>query len=516
MLHCGGPRSDASGTQTHARIADDIAQQAARRIGTLAVLTAVTTVAAAVLQHALQPDLGAVQQPLYRLSALFLVLAGAGLAALERAEIVGPQDLLDLGLVFEVAGAFALALLENAAPWPDSPIRGATVGAAWIAICVVVIPNQPWKSIAAAAASAAAVPCAHLIAAQVLGYPGLPWNRLASYSLGPLYVVAWTPFISMRLHRLHEDLSRSQDFGSYRLERLLGRGGMGEVWLGHHRFLRRDAAVKLVLAGLWDRAGHSERRQIQKRFETEAQAIASLESPHTVAVYDYGLAENGSLYYAMEYLHGLDAEALVKESGPLPAGRVVSFLRQACESLEEAHDLGLVHRDLKASNLFICRLGKRTDFVKVLDFGLVKGLAATATHSVLTTSRTSGTPAFMAPEQVRGEDVDARADIYALGCLAYYLLTGTVVFNKPDAMAMAVAHLIDRPEPPSMRAEVPIPESLERIVLACLRKRREDRPQSVAALGAMLDTSTDVTPWTEADANQWWTLHRPEPVRKAS
>ena len=201
---------------------------------------------------------------------------------------------------------------------------------------------------------------------------------------------------------------------------------MGEVWLARHSFLRRDAAVKLILPELLERASHSERRQIQERFESEAQAIASLRSPHTVAIYDYGLAENGSLYYAMEYLHGLDAQTLVDRYGPQPAGRVVSFLRQACESLEEAHDAGLIHRDIKPSNIFICRLGKRTDFVKVVDFGLVKELAR-ATQSALTNeSAISGTPAFMAPEQVRGEEVDARTDIYGLGCLAYFLLTGTM------------------------------------------------------------------------------------------
>jgi len=515
VLRCEN-RSVASGTQTHARIADDVAQQAARRIGTMAILTAVTVAGAAFLQQALQPEMAAAQQtPLFRLSALFWVLAGVGLAALQRAEIVSPQDLLDLGLVFEVAGSCTLALMENAMPWPDSAVRGSTIVAAWIAICMVVIPNRPWKSITAALTSAAAVPCAHLVAAQILGYPSLPWNRLASYALGPVLVAGWTPFISTRIHRLQEDLIRTQDFGSYHLEKLLGRGGMGEVWLARHRFLRREAAVKLVLAGLLERAGASERRHIQKRFESEAQAIASLRSPHTVAIYDYGLAENGSLYYAMEYLNGLDAATLVNEYGPQPAGRVVSFLRQACESLEEAHDAGLVHRDIKPSNLFLCRLGKRTDFVKVLDFGLVKELAR-ATQSALTTTGTSGTPAFMSPEQVRGEEVDARADIYGLGCMAYFLLTGGVVFNKPNAMAMAMAHLTDRPDPPSARSELPIPESLERAVMACLEKKREDRPQSVAELRAMLDACTGVAPWTDADANQWWALHRPEPVRKAA
>jgi len=287
---------------------------------------------------------------------------------------------------------------------------------------------------------------------------------------------------------------------------------MGEVWLARHRSLRRDAAVKLVLSGLLEQAGASERRHLQKRFESEAQAIASLRSPHTVAIYDYGLAESGTLYYAMEYLPGLDADALVNQYGPQPPGRVVSFLRQACESLEEAHEAGLVHRDIKPSNIFICRLGKRTDFVKVLDFGLVQQLAE-ATRTALTTTATSGTPAFMAPEQVRGEDCDPRTDIYAIGCLTYYLLTGTVVFRRSTAMAMAMAHLSEAPEPPSTRSELPIPQSLERVVMACLEKKRQDRPQSVAELRSMLDACTGIAPWTEADAKRWWALHHPEPVR---
>lgn len=516
VLRCGRHPSVGSGSQTHSRIADDVARQGARRIGILAIITAVTVVAAAILQQMLQPEMAAAQQnPLFRLSALFLVLAGAGLAALQRSEVVSAQDLLDLGLVYQVAGSCALAFMENAAPWPNAPIRGSTLVVTWLAICVFVMPNKPWKSVTAAITSAAIVPVAHLLAAQTLGYPALPWNRLLSYSLGSVFVAGWTPFISTRIHQLHEDLSRSHDFGSYHLEKLLGRGGMGEVWLARHRLLRRDAAVKLVLAGLLEHSGHSERRLIQKRFESEAQAIASLRSPHTVAIYDYGLAENGSLYYAMEYLHGLDAETLVNQYGPQAAGRVVWLLRQACESLEEAHDAGLVHRDIKGSNVFICRLGKRTDFVKILDFGLVKGLAR-ATQTALTTSGTSGTPAFMAPEQVRGEDVDGRTDIYGLGCLAYFLLTGTVVYKKPNSMAMAVAHLTERPDPPSARCELPVPQSLERVVMACLEKKRSDRPQSVADLRAMLDGCTDITPWTAADANHWWALHRPEPARKAS
>jgi serine/threonine-protein kinase len=517
-LRCSPHRSAvAGGSKTKARISRSVAEQATRRIGTLAILTAVTVVGVAILQSALQPEMAAAHQtPLYRLSGLFLVLAAIGLAALERTGAVGPQELLDLGLVFEIGGALAIALMENSMAWQNSTVRGSSAVGPWIAVCVMVIPNRPWKSIAAAFVSACMVPCGHLLAAQVLHYPALPWNRLAVYSLGPMFVAVWTPFISTRIHQMQEDLSRSQDFGSYHLERLLGRGGMGEVWLARHRFLRREAAVKVVLSGLLQRTRGAERLQIQRRFELEAQAIASLRSPHTVAIYDYGLAENGSLYYAMEFLPGLDAEDLVEKYGPQPAGRVISFLRQACESLEEAHDSGLIHRDVKPGNLFICRLGKRGDFVKLLDFGLVKALSDPGQTAVTTTNGASGTPAFMAPEQVRGEDGDARTDIYGLGCVAYFLLTGTAVFQKPNALAAALAHLTDRPEPPSARSELPIAESLERAVMACLEKSRESRPQSVGELREMLDACTGVTPWSVTDANRWWALHWPEPAPKAS
>jgi serine/threonine-protein kinase len=360
------------------------------------------------------------------------------------------------------------------------------------------------------------VPCGHLLAAQVLGYPSMRGNELAGYTLGAAIVAGWTPFVAIRLHRMREDLRHARDFGSYHLEKLVGRGGMGEVWLAHHRLLRREAAVKLVLPRFLEGLNAPARRQAQKRFEQEAQVIASLRSPHTVAIYDFGVAEDGSLYYAMEYLHGLNVEQLVERYGLQPARRVVAFLTQAIESLEEAHDAGLIHRDVKPSNVFVSRLGKRTDFVKLLDFGLVKVLADPEGATAMTQTQTAGTPAFMAPEQVRGEGIDARTDIYGLGCVAYFLLTGTIVFNKSGAMATAMAHLTEQPELPSRRSELPIPPSLERIVMACLAKNPDERPQSAAELRAMLDDCKDVPPWSQSDADAWWALHRPEMAAKAS
>ncbi|MEO8593248.1 MAG: serine/threonine-protein kinase [Candidatus Solibacter sp.] len=516
FLRRGGSQSADRGTQTRARIAGGIADEASRRIGTLAILTTVTVVGASVLHHALSPELAAAQQtPLFRLSALFLVLAGAGLAALQRSGLLTSQDLLDVGLVFEVAGALALSLMENANPVPATIAREYSGVSAWITICVMVIPNRPWKSIAAAIASAAMVPCGHLLAAQILGYPAMRWNALAAYSLAGAIVAGWTPFISTRLHRMREDLRHARDFGSYHLEKLIGRGGMGEVWLAHHILLRRDAAVKLVLPRLLEGLNASARRLAQRRFEQEAQAIASLRSPHTVAIYDFGVAEGGSLYYAMEYLQGVNAEELIDRYGPQPAGRVIAFLRQAIDSLEEAHESGLIHRDVKPSNVFITRIGKRTDFVKLLDFGLVKALADPNGATEASRSQATGTPAFMAPEQVRGDEVDPRTDIYGLGCVAYFLLTGMVIFNKSGAMAMAMAHVTELPELPSTRSELPIPASLERLVMGCLAKDPNDRPQSAAELRARLDACTDVAPWSQADADRWWALHRPEAAAKA-
>jgi len=518
MLQCVASRLESKTHLSDARLADNIAEQSARRLGILAFFTAVSVVVMIVLQHSLQPELApAHATPLFRLAALFLVLASLGVVALERSKLAPHQVLLDVGLVFEVAGALALGIMENSLAWPDHPIRGSTPVAVWIAICVLIIPNRPWKSFTAAALSAAMAPLAHLLCAQFLDLPALPLNRLASYTLSPLFVAGWTPFISTRLYRMQKDLSRTIDLGSYRLESLLGKGGMGEVWRARHRLLRRDAAVKLLRPDLLSRAAGSKLRHIRQRFEREAQAIASLRSPHTVALYDFGMSDDGSLYYVMELLDGLDAETLVNRYGPQPPGKVISLIRQACDSLEEAHELGMVHRDVKPTNLFVCRLGNQVDFVKLLDFGLVKAVFDRRQTQLTMPGETSGTPAFMAPEQVRGEpDIDARADIYGLGCVAYFLLTGALVFHEPTPISTALAHVERAPVPPSLRSELPIPASLERVVMACLEKKREQRPSSVAELALLLEECSDIPRWTPADAKQWWALNRPVPVNLVS
>ena len=246
------------------------------------------------------------------------------------------------------------------------------------------------------------------------------------------------------------------------------------------------------------------------RFRREAEAAANLRSPHTVELYDFGVTEDGTLYFVMELLDGMDLESLVRREGPLPGKRVIHILRQVCESLEEAHAAGLVHRDIKPANIHVGRLGLRHDFVKVLDFGLVKSVAAPTNGDSMATAAglTPGTPAYMAPEMALGEAVDGRADIYALGCVAYYLLTGRLVFEAGSGFQMIAKHIQEPPIPPSRRSEVDINPELERVVLACLAKKPDDRPQGAAELDRMLG-EIEIAPWSEEDATRWWRTHQP-------
>ena len=227
-----------------------------------------------------------------------------------------------------------------------------------------------------------------------------------------------------------------------------------------------------------------------KRFRREANMIAGLQSPHTVYLYDFGTAQDGRFYYVMELLDGISLQTLVTTFGPQPASRVVFILRQICSSLDEAHEQGLVHRDLKPSNVMLCKVAKRHDFVKVLDFGLAKSVARVerADVSQLTVEGVAaGTPGYIAPEVALGDaDVDARADLYALGCVAYVLLTGTLVFPDPNPLSMTLKHVQAAPDPPSLRTELPIPPDLERIILQCLEKNPADRPSSARELDEML------------------------------
>jgi serine/threonine-protein kinase len=282
---------------------------------------------------------------------------------------------------------------------------------------------------------------------------------------------------------------------------------MGEVWLARHALLARPAAVKLIRKQAME-VEAKQQDTLRARFQREARATARLRSPNTVELYDFGVSEDGSFYYVMEYLTGVDLHRLVEKYGVLPPARAIHLLSQACLSLAEAHEVGLVHRDIKPSNLFICKLGSVRDVVKVLDFGVVR-LTKGQDHLVTATGQLSGTPASMAPELVAGTQADPAADIYGLGCVAYWLLTGRPVFDAPNLMALMMQHATKVPEPPSVH-NPSVPSELDAIVLQCLEKTPEARPVSVIELRKQLLDVPLAETWGEAEAASWWREHLPD------
>jgi serine/threonine-protein kinase len=300
----------------------------------------------------------------------------------------------------------------------------------------------------------------------------------------------------------------ASELGSYRLLARIGAGGMGEVWKASHQMLARRAAIKLVRP-LPTSSFSRQTDMWVERFRREANMIASLQSPHTIYLYDFGVSPDGQFYYVMELLDGISLQTLVSNFGPPPPSRVGAILLQICESLEEAHQRGLIHRDLKPSNVMICKLALTHDFVKVLDFGLAKCAACEEASQLTEAGATTGTPGYIAPEVALGEPaIDGRADIYALGCVAYFLLTGTLVFPDANPMSMALKHVQAPPDPLSSRTEVPIPADLERIVMRCLEKPPASRPASAREV-AQLVRRCSLPPWTEDDAAAWWERHLP-------
>ncbi len=328
--------------------------------------------------------------------------------------------------------------------------------------------------------------------------------------IGGAFVLV-TSVTSHVIYGLRREVRRARQLGQYTLQDKLGEGGMGEVYRARHGLLRREAAIKLIRPELLGDASRGS--ELLRRFEREAHVTAGLRSPHTVELYDFGVADDGAFYYVMELLPGINLESAVQRYGPMPAERVTFLLRQACESLQEAHAAGLVHRDVKPANLFLCRYGLQDDFVKVLDFGLVGGEPQRGDAAGAEEAARVGTPAYLAPEQARGDRApDGRADVYALGCTAYRLLTGQVPFERETVAETIRAHVGENPVPPSRRSEVPIPPEMDEIVLACLAKDPDDRPPSAEALAERLAALQAVLPepWTPDRARRWWDTHRPE------
>jgi serine/threonine-protein kinase len=326
--------------------------------------------------------------------------------------------------------------------------------------------------------------------------------------VGGLSTWALSIFATRIVHQLGVSVDAAHDLGSYHLDERIGQGGMGEVWRARHKMLARPAAIKVIRPEAL-RARGTDTDELVARFEKEAQATAALSSSHTVRLYDYGTAQDGAFYYVMELLRGIDLQRLVQRFGPVPPERAIYLLKQVCHSLREAHALGLVHRDIKPSNLFLCRHGVDHDFVKVLDFGLVKQVQQKAQAIEVTGGNIiPGTPAYMAPEELTAErPIDGRTDLYSVGCVAYWLLTGHLVFEGDKPMTIAIKHVSEAPRAPSERTTQPIPPALDALVLELLAKDPDRRPSTANELEARLERIPVARPWTEERAAVWWNEH---------
>ncbi len=500
-------------------------QQSAKRLRVMALLYAAVFFLAGTVPVLLLPDERAafLGSPTRWLPSVLSIGSALLVAFLAGRPQLSSEAIVRLGLVYQVVGSIGIACAEYLQPPTGTTAMSPLMGLSWVAVWMlsftITVPSRPSSALVASLASASVVPIVAGIATR-LGYlPAVPLLEFFLHAVLPYLIVVVIAGVAAKLvYGLGIDLKRALDLGSYQLEERLGSGGMGEVWRARHRLLARPAAVKLIRPEVFESAGAARQSALRKRFEREAQTTSLLQSPHTIALFDYGVTDDGAFYYAMELLDGFDLKTLVERFGPLPVERAVYLLVQACHSLAEAHASGLVHRDITPANIFVCRYGRDVDFVKVLDFGLVKPDTELTDQDAAVTQadRAGGTPAFMSPEQALGQrQIDGRADIYALGCVAYWLVTGSLVFPRNSAMAMAVAHSQAEPEPPSHRTELPIPASFDALILECLAKAPADRPPTAELLAHRLEALAEVPAWDRSRAREWWNLHRPvDPAKR--
>jgi eukaryotic-like serine/threonine-protein kinase len=492
----------------------ELMAEAARRLGWVGLLYVGTAIVSHFGRRVLLALTGSVEMQvgIGDVLSIAAVLMGIAVFVISRRGGLSPKRLLDVGLVFQVAGAFGIAITEF---WDGVPRTAGgeftlvPAECVWIVAYPLVVPNTPMKVLVASLLAASAGPAALAVAAGVTSIAIDNPAAVAMYFLTTNYLCAVVAYVVARIvNRVNTRLKHAREIGSYELMERIGEGGMGEVWRAKHRLLARPAAIKLIRRDVLGSSART-REAIVRRFEREARETAVLGSTHTIDVYDFGVTEEGDFYYVMELLNGLSLERVVREFGPMEPARAVYLLRQVCHSLGEAHAQGLVHRDIKPANIFMCRLGPDDDFVKVLDFGLVKHFETPEGTMLTMEGSTAGTPAYMAPEIALGRaDVDGRADLYSLGCVAYYLLTGHPVFSADTPVATALAHVKDTPEAPSTRSEFTIPPALDALILECLAKDPAARPASAFILGERLAATMPPDAWTPQAARTWWELHR--------
>ena len=491
----------------------DLLQAASRRLGVMSLLFAVLWVLGTVFGHLAAYVVYAGNPRWLQLDssdaiALASVIVSLALYGYTRRTQRSPQFVLDLGLAYMVYTAFALSVMFHLGGPPAHYMIVPEIS--WVGAVILmfaaIVPTRPRKMLIAGIFAVSMNPISMLILGTKPGYDfGSRWLVLAMH-YPDFILVGAAVVISHVVTKLGQQVTKARELGSYQLGHLLGKGGMGEVYKATHRMLARPAAIKLIRPEMLGVVDKEAAKLAVTRFRREAEAAANLRSQHTVELYDFGVTADGTLYLVMEFLEGMDLQTLVSQKGPLPAGRIVHILRQVCDSLDEAHATGLVHRDIKPANIHVGRVGRREDFVKVLDFGLVKEVSSVNIGDSLSTipgQMALGTPGYMAPEMALGEHVDGRADIYALGCVAYYLLTGSLVFDAETAFQMIAKHLQAAPVPPSQRTDKPVSPELERVILKCLAKDPMGRPQSAALLAQALEF-IPTEAWSEDQARRWW------------
>ena len=408
---------------------------------------------------------------------------------------------LDAAGTIAASLAYVLMVLTMSLAWRPDQLVLLILNAVLLGRAALV-PSEPRRTTWISAASVAAMPFVTFLLLRREASPELPPGAVVTQAiLWSAFTVILATLISYVTFHLRRSVARARRLGQYTLLEKIGEGGMGVVFRAEHEMLKRPTAIKLLPPA-------SAGEENLKRFEREAQLTARLTSPHTVSVYDFGRTPEGAFYYVMEYLDGLDLERLVREEGPLPPGRVVHILGQVCEALAEAHGVGLIHRDIKPGNILLSEVGGISDFAKVLDFGLVKDVTGSADARLTRENVIVGTPQYLAPETIRdGASSDPRSDLYALGAVAYYLLTAAAVFVG-HPMQVIQSHLNSSPEPPSERLGRPLPAKLERVVLDCLEKDPSLRPESARVLAGRLAACDDVEPWDAEEARRWWSARK--------
>lgn len=474
-----------------------------------AALGAATMFGLALLTEPLRPAAVA-DHHLAPISSAIGVLCSLAVAWVAHRRRLSDILVTDVAVVFQLAIGAIIWVQELAVPFATTThTPGIPTAAAWLLLFPLLVP-LPWRT--AAMANLIVVLAGPVVLATYIafGQPAPRPGHAALWFIAAALAGATSILASGVLRRALRGLDDAREHSRYELIRVLGRGGMGEVYVARHARLARLVAVKRIRPDRLPHASPARIARIQQRFELEARATAQLRSPHVVELYDYGVAEDGALYYAMELLDGIDLQELVARFGPQPPARVVHLLLQACDALADAHSHDLIHRDIKPANLMLCRLGVQYDVLKVLDFGTVKPSASGADAMSTRQGVFVGTPAYAAPEAAHGE-AGPSSDLYALGAVAWWLLAGAGVFSASTPHEHLIAH--QREAIPDLRAAVgrDLPEDLAALIVSLLAKRPDHRPPSARALAAAL-RAIDLPAWTQDDARAWWRSHDAAPA----